>query len=164
MGPRFPLQCARAFPLQSLTLSWYAPSPGWRALYTQGEVFRKEGDRLRRRMSPSLHSPPLGFFRAQLAGSRSANPAQTGALIRMFYLTRYVSLFVLFCCYGWHSYTLLSYELLEARRKTRTPCSNSLRRSCFRLQVRCPLRGRFAYLQFTEVLVFSMIWILFYDT
>ena len=109
-----------------VTLSWYAPSPGGRALYTQGEVFRKEGDRLRRRMSPSLHSPPLGFFRAQLAGSRSANPAQTGALIRMFYLTRYVSLFVLFCCYGWHSYTLLSYELLEARRKTRTPCSNRI--------------------------------------
>ena len=69
---------------------------GWRALYTQGEVFRKEGDRLRRRMSPSLHSPPLGFFRAQLAGSRSANPAQTGALIRMFYLTRHVSLLVRF--------------------------------------------------------------------
>ena len=127
------------FSVRSLTRWRYAvPSPGGRALYTQGEVFRKEGDRLRRRMSPSLHSPPLGFFRAQLAGSRSANPAQTGALIRMFYLTRHVSLLVVFCCYGWHSYTLPWCGLLEARRKTRTPCSNSLRRSGFRWQVSAP--------------------------
>ena len=68
------------------------------------------------------------------------------------------------CCFGWHSYTLLSCELCVARRKTRTPCSNSLRRSDSGKEgVRPFSGGRFAYLQFTEVLVFSMICVLFYD-
>jgi hypothetical protein len=72
-----------------------------------------------------------------------------------------------FWCFGWHCYTLLLCELCAARRKTRTPCSNRI--AATRLQIAskvsvCVANGHFAYLQFTEVLVFSMIWILFYDT
>ena len=62
---------------------------------------------------------------------------------------------VCFCCVGWHGYTPLWCGLLEARRKTRTPCSDSLRRSgSGRKGVRPFSGGHFAYLQFTEVLVF----------
>ncbi len=70
-----------------------------------GRGFLQRGRRLRRRrrlarssrrQRASMHAPTSCPPGTRLATPRSANPAQTGALIRMFYLTRYVSLFVRF--------------------------------------------------------------------
>ena len=83
----------------------------------------------------------------------------------MFYLTRYVSLFLRFVvmdgtvtrCFGAGFLRLAAKLALRAQ----TVCGEAAQGK----KVSAPnARGRFVYLQFTEVLVFSMICVLFYDT